>query len=154
MGEPTGNFIRNANGVRSVNVKKDSTSATKLCCTNCNKEVAGGTYISGVFYCPMCYSVIVANLSKGEKQISNISVPSIDMLPDACKCCSNHPSNGGTGICHCTIPYFSKPGYPQVNTITTTNSTPYNQRISNNTYAEDRRNSKVYLRRFYSVKLD
>ena len=24
-------------------------------------------------------------------------------VPEACRSCSNHPSNGGTGICHCTI---------------------------------------------------
>lgn len=29
-------------------------------------------------------------------------------IPDACKSCSNHPSNGGSGICNCTL------GTPQV----------------------------------------
>ena len=24
-------------------------------------------------------------------------------IPNACKSCSNHPSNGGSGICHCTL---------------------------------------------------
>lgn len=24
-------------------------------------------------------------------------------IPDACKSCSNHPSNGGSGICNCTL---------------------------------------------------
>lgn len=24
-------------------------------------------------------------------------------IPDACLTCPNHPSNGGTGICHCTL---------------------------------------------------
>ena len=24
-------------------------------------------------------------------------------IPDACKHCSNHPLNGGSGICHCTL---------------------------------------------------
>lgn len=24
-------------------------------------------------------------------------------IPDACKNCTNHPSNGGTGICHCIM---------------------------------------------------
>lgn len=24
-------------------------------------------------------------------------------IPEACRCCANHPSNGGTGICHCTL---------------------------------------------------
>ena len=29
-------------------------------------------------------------------------------IPEACRSCTNHPSNGGTGICHCTL------GSPQV----------------------------------------
>lgn len=24
-------------------------------------------------------------------------------IPEECRFCSNHPSNGGTGICHCTL---------------------------------------------------
>lgn len=24
-------------------------------------------------------------------------------IPDACRLCSNHPSNGGSGICHCIL---------------------------------------------------
>ena len=24
-------------------------------------------------------------------------------IPEACRSCTNHPSNGGTGICHCTL---------------------------------------------------
>ena len=24
-------------------------------------------------------------------------------IPSACKSCSNHPSNGGSGICHCIL---------------------------------------------------
>jgi hypothetical protein len=24
-------------------------------------------------------------------------------VPDTCKRCSNHPINGGSGICHCTL---------------------------------------------------
>lgn len=27
---------------------------------------------------------------------------------DPCAHCSNNPRNGGSGICHCTIPYFHK----------------------------------------------
>ena len=25
------------------------------------------------------------------------------LIPEACRHCSNHPSNGGSGICHCTL---------------------------------------------------
>ena len=27
----------------------------------------------------------------------------VDGIPSACKTCSNHPSNGGSGICHCIM---------------------------------------------------
>lgn len=30
---------------------------------------------------------------------------------DPCSRCSNHPRNGGSGICHCTIPYLRNPTY-------------------------------------------
>jgi hypothetical protein len=33
----------------------------------------------------------------------------VDGIPNCCKGCSNHPSNGGSGICHCTLPYFENP---------------------------------------------
>ncbi len=26
-----------------------------------------------------------------------------DNIPKACVHCSNHPSNGGSGVCHCTL---------------------------------------------------
>ena len=28
-------------------------------------------------------------------------------VPEACRHCSNHPSNGGSGICHCTLGGFT-----------------------------------------------
>ncbi len=36
-----------------------------------------------------------------------ISVPKND-IPNCCKLCSNHPSNGGSGFCTCTLPYFEQ----------------------------------------------
>ena len=51
-------------------------------------------------------------IQKSRKRYSNInpewedSLPksiTYDNIPDACKGCSNHPSNGGSGICHCTL---------------------------------------------------
>lgn len=32
-----------------------------------------------------------------------------DGIPNCCRNCSNHPINGGSGICHCTLPYFENP---------------------------------------------
>lgn len=39
-----------------------------------------------------------------------------DNIPEACRNCSNHPSNGGSGICHCTLGQR-----PVMYTTTTTN---------------------------------
>lgn len=36
------------------------------------------------------------------------SNPSSSGIPESCRTCSNHPSNGGSGICHCVM------GLPQV----------------------------------------
>lgn len=30
-------------------------------------------------------------------------VETLKQIPEACKNCSNHPSNGGSGICFCTL---------------------------------------------------
>lgn len=30
-------------------------------------------------------------------------------IPDCCKMCPNHPSNGGSGVCQCTLPYINQP---------------------------------------------
>lgn len=32
-----------------------------------------------------------------------IKAPAWDDIPPACVGCSNHPSNGGSGICHCML---------------------------------------------------
>lgn len=29
-------------------------------------------------------------------------------VPECCRNCSNHPSNGGSGICACTLPYMTR----------------------------------------------
>lgn len=34
---------------------------------------------------------------------SNTSPLNTDGIPNACRSCSNHPSNGGSGICHCIM---------------------------------------------------
>ena len=36
------------------------------------------------------------------------TTPLFDNIPSACRACSNHPSNGGSGICHCIL------GSPQI----------------------------------------
>lgn len=38
---------------------------------------------------------------------NNIFKQAVSEIPDPCKNCPNHPNNGGSGICHCTVPYIS-----------------------------------------------
>ena len=71
-----------------------------ICC-NCGKSFNGGEIIQGNFYCPMCASIIHANNSKSH--LNNMWQYNFDDIPEACKTRSNHPSNGGSGICHCTL---------------------------------------------------
>ena len=43
-------------------------------------------------------------IRNGYSQISEIKPYYVsDNIPEACKNCPNHPSNGGSGICHCTL---------------------------------------------------
>lgn len=42
---------------------------------------------------------------------------------DPCKDCSNNPKNGGSGLCHCTLPYFYGPRRVTCTTVTQSNST-------------------------------
>lgn len=70
-------------------------------CNHCGKEVAGGTYIYGVFYCPMCASIINRN-----NNLKGFSYPDFGVFVEkssACDKCSNNPKNGGSGICHCIL---------------------------------------------------
>lgn len=44
-----------------------------------------------------------------EKKIYYPVIQPDNILP-CCENCSNHPANGGTGVCHCVLPYMN-PGY-------------------------------------------
>lgn len=37
------------------------------------------------------------------KALQQERVNTLNQIPEACKNCSNHPSNGGSGICFCTL---------------------------------------------------
>ena len=42
-------------------------------------------------------------------------------IPDVCKNCSNHPSNGGSGNCNCALPYMTTTGTTKdLSTVMTT----------------------------------
>ena len=58
---------------------------------------------------------------RGDLDLETVRVPftppapydwntSCEDIPECCKRCKNHPSNGGSGICMCALPYFSDRG--------------------------------------------
>lgn len=56
--------------------------------------------------CPRCGRVNAPWVSQCGCQGSvfkKIDTWSPSGIPEACRNCSNHPSNGGSGICHCTL---------------------------------------------------
>ena len=69
-------------------------------------EAETGTYI----LCFNCVQKLNKWINKNDDFVKHAPAPNIETLdiPDACKSCSNHPSNGGSGICNCTL------GTPQV----------------------------------------
>ena len=42
------------------------------------------------------------HIKDDEREIT-IRLPKVDNTPEPCKNCPTHPSNGGDGICHCTL---------------------------------------------------
>ena len=58
---------------------------------------------------------ILRALDKIVKELERLNTPkynpamveNIWSIPKACRSCSNHPTNGGSGICACTLPYQS-----------------------------------------------
>jgi len=81
-------------------------------CKGCDKQVDGGTYINGVFYCPMCASIINrnngTNIQQRQPFIPYQPPEEYNWLSSACDMCSSNPKNGGSGICHCIL------GLPQI----------------------------------------
>lgn len=57
---------------------------------------------------------IINILEKNENQFWNIS-----FNYECCAQCPNNPKNGGSGVCHCTLPYMNGHG-PYSITYTTT----------------------------------
>lgn len=43
---------------------------------------------------------------------------SFQIMPECCRNCSNHPRNGGSGICNCVLPYMTQTGDSSVVSMT------------------------------------
>ena len=57
--------------------------------------------------------------------VIELTTPSVpNWIPKCCRSCSNHPINGGSGFCNCTLPYLenSTTGSIGTNTIITTST--------------------------------
>ena len=46
-----------------------------------------------------------------------------DAIPDACKNCTNHPSNGGSGICNCILGNIATYAVKTGKTVSTSTTT-------------------------------
>jgi len=88
----------------------DLTSALiQRCCHKCGKDTKSGLMINGDVYCAYCASEINKNnkeldvQSYGTFDWSFLKVNDYGNIPLVCKRCRNHPSNGGSGVCHCIL---------------------------------------------------
>ena len=64
-------------------------------------DAVTGTYI----LCYDCVKKFNKWINEKDDFVNHEPAPNFETLhvPDACKSCSNHPSNGGSGICNCTL---------------------------------------------------
>lgn len=72
----------------------------------CEQRLHCGTCVKTGKLCPHINSTPVHNPYDVEP------LPRIDWteehnIPQCCVSCTNHPSNGGSGICNCVLPYMS-----------------------------------------------
>ena len=58
------------------------------------------TYICS---CPECHKIVTKTKQRTVANPSITLTSSATDIPDPCKTCSNHPSNGGSGMCNCTL---------------------------------------------------
>jgi hypothetical protein len=74
---------------------------------NSNKKMDKETLESFNLYIKSLNKFIKNKFIKNKKMIGidNSFVGTIynDNIPNNCKHCSNHPSNGGSGVCHCIL---------------------------------------------------
>jgi len=89
-------------------------------CPNCGADLEGGQLLSDppvpFMRCPECEFIWYGRVPKDQLRIPLLpSTPydwntSGEYIPEFCRNCGNHPSNGGSGICNCVLPYFGQGG--------------------------------------------
>jgi len=91
-GTELGNF--NMMGMFAVNIEPPEARSWA-------DEAEAGTYI----LCYDCVRKLNKWINKNDDVVKYAPVPNVETchIPEACRSCSNHPSNGGSGICNCTL---------------------------------------------------
>jgi hypothetical protein len=64
---------------------------------DCARECVDGKHTEGVL------STYQQLIEKNYDWSKSDSTDTLTYIPDPCKHCPNHPSNGGSGICSCTL---------------------------------------------------
>lgn len=49
------------------------------------------------------YELLNEEYLKIKLELEKYTYPDFNSIPESCRGCSNHPSNGGSGICHCIL---------------------------------------------------
>ena len=85
------NYIKQSNKENKENIKEDSTD-TKTTEIKIN-------------YIPISYPTcpFLTNYPYFSYYPTYYFDTSTSAIPPSCRCCPNHPSNGGTGICNCIL---------------------------------------------------
>ena len=92
----------------------------------CARECVDGKHTEGVLSTYQKLMEDYNDWSKSSKSVTNI--------PASCRKCSNHPSNGGSGICNCTLgqsPVTCTSGYANTNTTEDLPSTTVTTNLDN-----------------------
>ena len=81
-------------------IEKGTCFTTSSVLTHTYSSTVTDTYICS---CPECHKVVAKTKTRIESSQVTLSGTASSSIPDACKNCSNHPSNGGSGNCNCML---------------------------------------------------
>lgn len=83
--------------------EEDPPKIRRFYCPSCHYDL--GEYLtvlySSYIHCPVCgYTRVPIQPNYVELDYSDLRYSNV---PPSCRKCSNHPSNGGSGICNCIL---------------------------------------------------
>ena len=91
----------------------------RQCVDGNHKEKQGGTKTFADHYINIPGHVPSGWKPSGGENINLLDAQKHNDIPNCCKNCPNHPSNGGSGLCNCTLPYFESITYTNTSNIIT-----------------------------------